>query len=1658
MSQLTPEQRLLFTRLHEKKVNDKKVFMDEEYIGYFRSIIDKYPESAHFVYELLQNADDANATEVSIILKPNRLIFKHNGTRHFNLTPQGEKPQGDINAITGIGFSNKEYGEDSATNKIGKFGVGFKAVFQYTDTPEIYDDVFKFKIEDIIVPTLLEYDNPDRREGETLFVFPFKQDNIKQSFDQIKQRLQELSNPLIFLNNLTKIIWRIDYTEESKGKEFAYTKELTEQKGFDNDITLQRYNLAEPNSTKHIFLFSRKMKIDGTQHKIYAGFYYDVAQQKLITDKKQNIYCFFPTQESFDTCFISHAPFLLTDNRQTLKPDENINTTLIGALASLATDAVICLRDYGVQSGHLLINENITEIIPTYGRDYYSRTGKFHNPMVEAFGEMLQYEAVLLSRNDKYLQVEEAYTSTNAIYDLLTQEQFALLHGKDENNDDYLYGYDEYYDETDEEQDDDEIDNPDIDFLKWELRMKIFDMNKKNNIYSDVADYSVEVFAKDITADFMNRQKVDWVTKFYTFLRNDAPKFWKNTPQTRNTMHVFRDAPIIKIQSGKWVNPYIKTTTPNVFLPLNKEQATNSQYNFIHEEYMQEEMARKFFDELEIKQPDEYDYICSVILNRYRFDTINSEGLIDDFMILVQYYTKVRNDEQKLKDYINILRNDLYIYCTDNHYRKGYGVYFSTPILKRFFKGEDEIYFLNEKFYHNIKEHFGENTYSNFFEALGINKTPHICSTKDKLFYDSKGWYNYDSYSKAFRNQLEQMQDVSEIYVTIDYYIKGFENACLNNINKDLSIYLWNTLLSEYECDKFSTCRIKYRRKYARGFVNTKMPSSFILELQSLKWIYDKEGNLCTAKEVIQEDLAPEYHQFNGLIQLLSIEKRQRDLTKMGATEEEQEQFELGAKVTNEIDEDFSEEEALAAIREAKAKKKREKAAVEAKLNNQQPQTDTQTSINTEQSTEETETIDDKLKKRWEEKKNRHTNKPHTKTNNDPELPIDINTPVINSTDNDKPFFVPVTEQTNPDPDIDDTSRAEKNLKTKDTTAQAQAENAKEQVEILNLLNQTPRYTFKWFKVLMELMHAGQQKVTKRNVQIDFSHYDTICSDKILHLTEPSQPVPAWVSDAEKYSITALAEDKTAKIDGLIVKTEDDSIDISIEVNDKMLKDLLSAKKIRVIAVDNTNIIDSLETRFLQLDKEDDFDMNENLPAKPKISFIYGPPGTGKTTELVRQVHNLLEHEPNAKILVLTPTNKAADVVAIKMADDDICEGGLARYGATESLYLIEEIGCVTNRDTTDMDGWHNIIVATAARYAYDFVQPDDTPICDYPWDYIFIDEASMIDILTITYILHKGANAKKIIISGDPKQIRPVVQNDMPDYNIYDMVNLHDFRDAKYSYDRYDVDCLMMQHRSIPSIGDLVSKFAYNGLVEYDPNRAPMKPLTLDGIKIKNINFVGFDVAELDDIKGLNAINNSAFNLYSVIFTYNMVEYTIKQIEKHHPNQDYTIGVVCAYRSQSDAIKNMLENRPLDTVYCKVTCGTVHSFQGDECDIMFIVLNPPANCGEKTHVNNENIINVAMSRARDYIFFVMPNGQQRGFKVKNRLGAILPFTDREIIDCKKIERVMFLGNDNFIYENTHVTCHMPVNVYCEENALYEVRMSDETLDIKINDFSRHTD
>jgi HSP90 family molecular chaperone len=106
--------------LQEKRIKWVEASRENNFEAGIKNLLTElYPDNAHFIYELLQNAEDAGATKVSFYLEADKITTIHNGTRLFN--------KRDVEGITSIGEGTKR----DDINKIGKFGVGFKAVFSY---------------------------------------------------------------------------------------------------------------------------------------------------------------------------------------------------------------------------------------------------------------------------------------------------------------------------------------------------------------------------------------------------------------------------------------------------------------------------------------------------------------------------------------------------------------------------------------------------------------------------------------------------------------------------------------------------------------------------------------------------------------------------------------------------------------------------------------------------------------------------------------------------------------------------------------------------------------------------------------------------------------------------------------------------------------------------------------------------------------------------------------------------------------------------------------------------------------------------------------------------------------------------------------------------------------------------------------------------------------------------------------------------------------------------------------------------------------------------------------------------------------------------------------------------------------------------------------
>lgn len=1613
---LSAEELKLFDELHNSRKEDIKTFEKQDYKGVWQGIIDKYPETAHFIYELLQNADDAEASYVEIVLYHKELIFKHNGRKHFDISKPGDKKIGDINAITGIGNSSKE----EASNKIGKFGVGFKSVFQYTDTPEIYDDIFKFKIEKYIVPTLLETDHPMRKKGETLFVFPLK--SPIKDYTDILDRIENLHNPILFLTNLNKIKITISNTINIT---YEYSKKVLLSETFKGGVNLQKIQLKSPQEKNTILLFSKKVDIlyknEKSKHNIYVGFFYNEKIKNLITNETQNVFCFFPTKENFQTCYVCHAPFLLTDNRQNLKPGEEINKFLIKAIANLAANAVLHLRDFGKKNKSFIINENILDILPTFTPAYNYYGYKYKNiweePIQEAFDKILDEECIYLSRNNIYLNKYDAYTGTpKELVELLSAEQLQELTKREEH----------------------------VDFLKWEIIKKLDELERVLDGNCD-NDYTSSRFAKDITSQFMEHQDFKWVSKFYTFLRTAAPKLWKvagNESKREWVSLPFRNAPIIKTQSGNWVSPFVNHFTPNVFLPISKDDS--SSYNFVNEEYFNDKLCQKFFNELEIGFPNELDYIRQIILKRYISDSDNIEiddsVLINDINFLITYYINNRNNECELE---TLLKNKLLLVNIENYLCEPKNLFINNPCLKQLYDNEKSL-FINDNFYYETINKFGYDQYINFIKLLGVKETVRVETSTTEHY-----WVLEDTIHSAIKAQININLKDEGIWAweITDYKLPNF-TSIESKIDKELSIYIWNNILSKidlidleiYKHIKLKT-KANLQRKFRRQYINVN--SSLYFDLRDKCWIYNKNGQKVSANDLFIEDLPSEYVFNQNVFNFLGIRRREKSITELGGTEEQQKSMELGRIITDIIGGNLSREEVIQIVTNAVENKKQNKEKEE-------PTNRDSTAHSTQ----------------------KHNQKKHTNNSND--IPNKSNTEHSNDNNtiefSSRPEMPKVNLENMFSPTYttkDDSKTEEKEEKIdsdeEDIQQEVEDEKAKQDriAELRNIVEISERYSKEWFEALLELEYKGNNLVEKdspKAINIYFSKVaKEVGSDRIYILSDSSRGVPTWLEGIGNIEVNfSFSNREDSKIKFEVANVRDFSLRLKASnvYNEKLsLIDWSKCTKANISIKNQLDLTNKLLTAFKALDLPNGYNLKNNLTSK--VNFIFGPPGTGKTTRLADNIIRLMSDKNRHKILVLAPTNTACDELARKIIEkrNGLDYSWLARFVATSDEKL-EDI--VIDRESLIYKEKQCCVISTMARLSFDGFDGYKL-LKDIDWDLVICDEASMIPLAEIAHTIYNFQSHCPILIAGDPMQICPIVQeSEWKDENIYSMIKLDRFDNPRTEPIQFRIENLGMQYRSLPPIGELFNQYAYNGKLKHYRSMINAQKNMFGKLLLKPINFISFKVERYDSIFGAKKLDGSNVHLYSVLLTVEICKHVAKEYAKL--NKDiFSIGIICPYAPQARLIENLIAQSNDIPENISITVGTVHRFQGGQCNLIFAVFNPPRGlktATDRVFLNNKNIVNVAISRAQDYLCILLPHCETDGYKLLyelNQIGLIAQKDPDNVqtYTCDEIEEIIY-GKKFYIENNTFVTSHQLANVYTKPVKKFEIRIDESSVDIQL--------
>jgi hypothetical protein len=228
--------------------------------------------------------------------------------------------------------------------------------------------------------------------------------------------------------------------------------------------------------------------------------------------------------------------------------------------------------------------------------------------------------------------------------------------------------------------------------------------------------------------------------------------------------------------------------------------------------------------------------------------------------------------------------------------------------------------------------------------------------------------------------------------------------------------------------------------------------------------------------------------------------------------------------------------------------------------------------------------------------------------------------------------------------------------------------------------------------------------------------------------------------------------------------------------------------------------------------------------------------------------------------------------------------------------------------------------------------------------------------------------------------------------------------------------------------------------------------------IDVKSHNIIKFPVSKYESIyrpKRLQGRSN--YQIYSALFAFEFSKYLAKLLERANNNPIFKIGIIAPYRAQSDLIDKLIAKASIpDGIDIQV--GTIHGFQGDECDIIIAVFNPPPfiSSSKEMFLNKLNIINVSVSRARDYLFVIMPDDETENVENLKLIKSIEKLC-HEQNDCaefsaQEIESLMFDGNESYLEENSFSTSHQLVNVYGEPERKYEIRSEDSAVDVQVHE------
>ena len=620
-----------------------------EVVRLMTMLLDQYAAPAHFVFELLQNAEDAlrrreepgGSRSVSFKVADGCVRLSHYGI------PFNDR---DVWSICGIAEGTKE--EDLMA--IGRFGIGFKSVNKVTETPEIHSGDEHFAIRDYFLPFSIP--PIDLNDGETVIALPLREAGLENNLGRQLKRLGK-ERTLLFLRKINEIEWKLQ--DGSAG--CCRREETVEGEGVRRIRLLSEAEGEDPVEESWL-VFSRAVHSDGE----FAG-YVELAF-KLASDgfgkdvieavDDSRLVAFFPTVIPTYLGMLVQGPYRTTPSRDNIPQDDprNWNRNLVKETAALLVDALRWLRD------HRMLGVHVFDALPLDRPRFRDDDNRFA-ALFDAVLEAVAQERLLPAHGRGYPYVRASHarlTTQQGLRRLVSRRQLAELVSEDEPvawlaGDITEYGTPVLYDYLTGEHDVEKIDASDLLSL--------------------------------LNEGFLEGQDDKWVRRLYEFLNRQRPG-----NRQRPVPYLWHLVPLIRLEDGTHVALGYGDDR-DIFFPTGmKVEDLKTVRSSVCDS-----KTREFLEWLGVKEFDRIEALRRNVILRYRSPKAHkSSQYATDLREIVSAYTAASPHQRgRLTD---ALRDAYFVRAVDTgtgelSFAKPSDVYLTTKQLRALFDGVPSVLF-----------------------------------------------------------------------------------------------------------------------------------------------------------------------------------------------------------------------------------------------------------------------------------------------------------------------------------------------------------------------------------------------------------------------------------------------------------------------------------------------------------------------------------------------------------------------------------------------------------------------------------------------------------------------------------------------------------------------------------------------------------------------------------------------------------------------------------------------------------------------------------------------------------------------------------------------------------------------------------------------------